>query len=245
MAHDGTGGWRHPPYLTESPLGLRPQRRQQFVVAQSSMASDSSVDDLRRSMRRQRAALAPAVRTHLAARIAVQLRRMHLLTPGKRVGVYLPFRGEVDIHPIIAWARRVGCELYVPRIVSRRSSHMQFVRFGERHPLKRGAFGIHEPAGNADELEPLQLDLVLVPLVAFDSHGTRMGMGAGFYDRAFARLAGARRWRKPKLIGIAYEFQRVQQLERRPWDVALDAAVTDRGLYRFDPSGNFIRGDQE
>ena len=243
MTHDGTGGWRHPPLL-RNPAGLTAIGRQ-LVIAQSSMTCDSSLDDLRRSMRRRRAALTPAMRTQLSARIAVRLRRTHLLTPGKKVGVYLPFRGEVDVHPIIAWARSLGCALYVPRIVSRRTSHMQFVRFVEEHQLKAGTFGIHEPQGGAPVLEPLQLDLVLVPLVAFDSYGTRMGMGAGFYDRAFAHLAGARRWRKPKLIGIAYQFQHVQQLERRHWDVALDAAVTDGGIYRFDQRGCSTRGDQQ
>ena len=74
---------------------------------------------------------------------------------------------------------------------------------------------------------------MLVPLVAFDGAGNRLGMGGGFYDRTFAYRARRRRWRKPWLIGVAYEFQRLKSLPQRPWDVLLDGVLTERGLERF------------
>ena len=76
------------------------------------------------------------------------------------------------------------------------------------------------------------LDLVLVPLVGFDGAGNRLGMGGGFYDRSFAFL-GQRRWRRPRLVGVAFDLQRVDRLPRRAWDVPLDAVASERGCYRF------------
>lgn len=76
-----------------------------------------------------------------------------------------------------------------------------------------------------------RLDVILLPLVAVDARGWRLGSGAGFYDRSLAHLRYGRRWRRPRLIGVAYEFQRVAQLEPQPWDVPLDAVVTERGFY--------------
>jgi arsenate reductase-like glutaredoxin family protein len=72
--------------------------------------------------------------------------------------------------------------------------------------------------------------------VGFDAHGHRLGMGAGFYDRALRpRLDRAQPFRRPRLIGIAYSMQQVDRLEPAPWDVALDLVVTERGILRFPP----------
>ena len=87
----------------------------------------------------------------------------------------------------------------------------------------------------AQLLPGISLDLVLVPLVGFDDQGTRLGMGGGFYDRSFATRLFRRYWRKPRLIGVAYELQRVAHLDRQPWDVALDGVVTEQRLYLFSP----------
>jgi 5-formyltetrahydrofolate cyclo-ligase len=76
------------------------------------------------------------------------------------------------------------------------------------------------------------LDLMLVPLVGFDGACNRIGMGGGFYDRTLAYLRRRRHWRRPRLIGIAHECQRVDRIDPRPWDIPLDAVVTEQGVYR-------------
>jgi 5-formyltetrahydrofolate cyclo-ligase len=73
----------------------------------------------------------------------------------------------------------------------------------------------------------------VLPLVAFDAHGTRLGMGGGYYDRTFGGLGARTSWRGPQLVGVAFELQHVAMLERAPWDVPIDAVVTDRATYRF------------
>ena len=78
------------------------------------------------------------------------------------------------------------------------------------------------------------LDIVFTPLVAFDTAGNRVGMGAGFYDRSFAFRKHRRNWRRPLLIGVAYDFQRVPHIPARTWDVPVDLVVTDKKTYAFD-----------
>ena len=109
---------------------------------------------------------------------------------------------------------------------------MEFVRYCARHPLRPNRYGIPEPErGASPRIAVRRLDLVLVPLVAFDARGRRLGSGAGFYDRCLQHLRAGRRWRRPKLIGVGYEFQRVAALAPATWDVPLDALLTEKGLY--------------
>ena len=124
--------------------------------------------------------------------------------------------------------RRRNCRLYVPVVRGARAT-MHFVPL--EGPLRRNRFGIPEPRFDARHvIDPRTLDMVLMPLVAFDFSGERLGSGAGYYDRAFA-FARARR--RPRLIGLAYRWQGVESLERAPWDVPMHAVVTDAGVLRF------------
>ncbi len=88
-----------------------------------------------------------------------------------------------------------------------------------------------ESAGGRETIYPRWLDLVLVPLVGFDARGHRLGMGAGFYDRRFVFLRHRRTWRKPLLIGLAFEVRRVERLAEAAHDVPLWGVVTERAVY--------------
>ena len=98
-------------------------------------------------------------------------------------------------------------------------------------------YGIEEPVtGLRGQKFLRELDTVLVPTVAFDARGHRLGMGAGYYDRAMQRRRDrSRAWRRPLLVGIAFGFQEVAAIEPQPWDVALDMIVTERGVLRCAP----------
>lgn len=110
-----------------------------------------------------------------------------------------------------------------------------FLPYRPGTPLVCNRFGIPEPALSADAACSLQgLGLVLMPLVAFDDQGNRLGMGGGYYDRTFAYLRGRRHWRVPPLVGVAYECQRLSALPTRTWDIPLRGVVTERGLHVFD-----------
>ncbi len=144
------------------------------------------------------------------------------------VAAYAAFDGEPDVWPFIA--RHPRCALPVVESATRMTFRSH--RVGE--PLTANRFGIEEPARGAP-VSVLRLSAALTPLVAFDDAGGRLGMGAGFYDRRFAKF------RHPVLIGVAHELQRVPQLPQQDWDVPLDAVVTEAGWRCFTARGRNLR----
>ncbi len=191
---------------------------------------------LRAQLRAQRSALSADERASASRQFARILRRSHLLRPGKHVAVYVAHDSEADPRIIVQLARRNRCELYLPAIADYRGRRMQFRRYTSAASLRPNRYGIPEPQRAAPRIAVRHLDLVLVPLVAVDARGTRMGTGAGFYDRCLQHLRAGRRWRRPRLLGLGYEFQRVEQLAARAWDVPLDALITEKGLYPLQGS---------
>jgi len=101
---------------------------------------------------------------------------------------------------------------------------MKFYQAGNTQPSK---FGIYEPPLSKRCLPANAFQVILLPLVAFDRNGARVGIGAGFYDRALQSLAHQPSTR-PYLLGLAHHFQEVKSIPQSPWDVALDAILTDR-----------------
>ena len=154
-----------------------------------------------------------------------------LLRGGSRVGIYLSVRGELDTAPIIALARERGCKLYVPVIDRPRRGAMMFASLNAS--LQDNRVGIPEPQQQHALVAGRLLDLVMVPIVAFGPRGERLGTGGGYYDRAFAYLQRRATWLKPRLVGLAYHWQRVDELVSHHWDVPLTAIITDEGVARF------------
>lgn len=184
---------------------------------------------LRRRMRAARRSLGADERAAAAAAVAASLARLGLPRPQTRVAVYLPMDGELDPGPAAALARARGCTLYAPEITSFSRRRMRFAELSPRTGTRRNRWDIEEPSGPS--VDGRWLDLALVPCVAFDGAGARLGLGAGFYDRHFAFLMRRTAWRRPRLVGLAYDFQRLPQLEQRSWDVPLWGVVTERGVY--------------
>jgi len=191
---------------------------------------------LRAQLRAQRRAIPPHERASASRQFARVLRRSQLLRPGRRIAVYVAHDHEADPHLVVQLARRNRCELYLPAIVDYRRRRMEFRRYASDAQLRPNRYGIAEPQRTATRIAVRHLDVILVPLVGVDSQGTRLGSGAGFYDRCLHHLRGGRRWRRPKLIGLAYEFQRVGRLAAGAWDVPLHALITEQGLYPFKGS---------
>jgi 5-formyltetrahydrofolate cyclo-ligase len=149
------------------------------------------------------------------------------------LSAYWPVEGELDLRPLIHCALELGKRVYLP-VVDPVSRVLHFARYRPERGLRVSGYGLSEPqAQRSDRIDPRRLDLVLLPLVGFDSRGTRLGMGGGYYDRTFAGVRAASVTRRPRLVGVAFELQRLAALERAPWDVPIDAVVTDRACYRF------------
>jgi 5-formyltetrahydrofolate cyclo-ligase len=187
---------------------------------------------LRTQMRARRKRVTAREQAAAAQGLAGVVIRHRLLRPGMRIAVYQARGREADLSRIIAMARRRDCVLYLPAIIRHRTAVMDFIRFDADTRLRPNAFGIPEPdPATTQRIALRELDLILVPLLAVDTEGWRLGSGGGFYDRRLHRLRADRRWRRPRLIGVAYEFQRVARISHEPWDVPLDAVITEANLY--------------
>lgn len=147
----------------------------------------------------------------------------------RNVALFLTFDGEPDLTPLTKSAAAQRKRLFVPIITQ---TTMTFAQLAPQSVMRRNFFGILEPHTGA-QIETRHLDLVLTPLVGFDSYGNRLGVGRGYYDRAFSFLRYRGRWKKPKLLGVAYELQHVPKLDAKEWDVPLWGAVTETGVRRF------------
>jgi 5-formyltetrahydrofolate cyclo-ligase len=181
---------------------------------------------LRAQLRARRRAVDPSTRALASRSVARHADRFFHLQAGQRVALYAALPEELDANPLIGLALGRGCRVYLPRI-DRRLMRIHFIEAGGG--TRANHLGIDEPAG-ASEMGARWLDLVFLPLVGFDSCGVRLGMGGGYYDRTFAFLNLRTAWRAPRLIGMAYSFQRVSRIEAAPHDVRLDAVVTEEGL---------------
>jgi 5-formyltetrahydrofolate cyclo-ligase len=195
-------------------------------VTPSNAAGGAGRAPRRAQLRAQRRALPPAERARAARLVARNIDRKLGLRAGDRVALYCSFSDELDSTPLFALARRRGWRIYLPRIErARHGRKMHFVEAGGHERANR--LGIIEPQ-TSRTVGARWLDLVLVPLVGFDAHGMRLGMGAGFYDRAFAYRRWRRAWRGPKLVGVGYAFQQLPEIVAAAHDVRLDAVVTEK-----------------
>jgi 5-formyltetrahydrofolate cyclo-ligase len=185
----------------------------------------------RRRLRALRLALPRADRIAAESAIAGALRRLRIFRRGRRVAIYLAMPGEARLRGALDAALDTGVQIYVPKVTSRRLGRMRFVRLRRDCTLRpnAAAFGILEPEGRARDWSPPQrLDVILVPVLGFDRDGNRLGMGAGYYDRALRqRRDRTRCWRRPRLVGIAFACQEVAGIEPCSWDVGLDLIVTE------------------
>ena len=189
------------------------------------------METVRRTLREQRRSLDPAAR-HAASVAACALVRP-LLAAATSIGAYVAIAGELDPAPLVDWAWSRSVPVYVPKITAGRS--MVFAPWDAGGGRQVGAFGVPEPTAEAPVRAAARLAAVLVPLVAFDRSGTRLGTGAGFYDRAFAFRHDQPRGSEPLLIGLGYSWQELATIDRQPWDVPLDYIVTESEVVRARP----------
>jgi len=192
-----------------------------------------STSKLRLSIRRQRLQLPAAQQRQHALLVCKNLSRLRHFQKAGRIATYLSANGELDPSPIADISRDSSKQLYLPVLHPFRHGRLFFCEWEEHAQLQPNRFGILEPGCHGNTGIPLRsLDLILVPLVAFDASGQRVGMGGGFYDRTLGKARINSTWKRPRLIGIAHELQRVSTITAQPWDVQLDAVVTEAGVYR-------------
>lgn len=199
---------------------------------QSSGQSSSSTDltSLRRSLRRQRRALSTRQRQQVGTAAARRLRRQPVFQQAQHVGIYLDDFGEVPTQAMIQLCFKHGKTVYLPQ-VRRFDQRLVFVRVSRKQyqnrRFARHRLGMLEPRQSRGQ-SVKKLQLLIMPLLGFDGTGTRLGMGGGYYDRTLARCPA-----RPFRVGLAYDFQQVERLQRQVWDQPLDAALVAGRWFSF------------
>jgi 5-formyltetrahydrofolate cyclo-ligase len=161
-------------------------------------------------------------------RIDASVRLSYVWREAPTVAVFASLPGEVDTGPLMQSALAEGKDLLLPR--TRPAGLLEFARVGEEAGLVRGAFGIPEPGPDSPAVELDSGILLLVPGLAFDRSGGRLGRGAGYYDRVLGGLRAA--GRRPQCLGIGFGLQVVDRVPMTALDEKLDGFVTERELWR-------------
>jgi 5-formyltetrahydrofolate cyclo-ligase len=185
---------------------------------------------LRKVMRARREALDPADRLRGSRAVAERLGELPELAAARAVSGYVSTRGELDPSRALAAVAARGGVVAYPRVCSERP-RLRFHPVNDEATLAVGAFGIFEPAADSPEIPLEELDVVLVPGLAFDEEGRRLGYGGGYYDEVAERLH-ARKGRRGILVGVAFDFQLVARCPAGDGDVAIDCVVTDARVVR-------------
>jgi 5-formyltetrahydrofolate cyclo-ligase len=191
----------------------------------------SSATDIRKLKRSQRRALSTAEQRQHSESLCQNVAALSAYRDSQHIAFYIANDGEIDPHHLIEQARLSGKDVYLP-VLSPLKNSLYFAPFNTDSPLELNRFNIPEPVCHPSALKTAnQLDMLLLPLVAFDTDGNRMGMGGGFYDRTLAFLQDGHVSNKPILAGLAHEIQKVEQLHAQSWDIPLDYIITEKQLY--------------
>ncbi|WP_341662254.1 5-formyltetrahydrofolate cyclo-ligase [Vibrio sp.] len=171
------------------------------------------------------------------SRATIALKKHFLTLPelvqAQHIALYLSADGEVGTSLLIKELQMLGKDVYLPVIHPFSTGHLLFLSYDENTSMVSNRYNISEPKLEKNKIIPVeQLDIICTPLVAFDKHGHRLGMGGGYYDRTlepwFHFQSG------PKPIGLAHECQEVEQLPVESWDVPLPKIITPKQIWDWE-----------
>lgn len=145
-----------------------------------------------------------------------------------RIAAYFGFKFEISLTPIIEMIWSAKKECYLPSL--NRNKTLSFIKYDQHDELFQNPFGILEPVASNHKIPVEELDLILMPLLAFDQQGNRLGMGGGYYDRTLESIKSQHN--RPVLMGVAFQEQEASHLPKETWDVQLDYVLTDQKFWR-------------
>ncbi len=187
--------------------------------------------DIRTKILQQRSALSAREIADHSQQACTHIANSDIWHSSQHIAFYIAQKGEMNPDPLRQLATQQGKTCYLPALAGSQHNELVLVRYTAKDPLPLNRYRIPEPEQDPLKIiEPSKLDLVIVPLVAYDLYGSRLGMGLGFYDRTFAFLNHTKRPHHPLLIGLAYTFQQEDHLPRADWDVPLDWIATETNL---------------
>lgn len=192
---------------------------------------DAHRSKLRKELRKRRQALTDLQQNAAGFGLCSTLKKRQEVDDSQHIALYLANDGEINPERILQHLWKINKRCYLPVLSRKNNNEMSFAQYHPDTQLVTNRFGILEPLlDHSDVIAPEQLDLAFLPLTGFDLFGSRLGMGGGFYDRTFSASRGRR---KPILIGLAHECQKVEKIPAEDWDVPLAGVATDRNFYSF------------
>jgi 5-formyltetrahydrofolate cyclo-ligase len=174
---------------------------------------------VRATIREELKSLAPAQRDLLSSNARAILEKQSLWQNAQTILFYAPLPDEPDIWPLLAVTGGAGKQVFLPRFLADTTTYTACQIKTPETDLQLGQFGIREPTESCPQIPLNRLDLILVPGVAFDLHGRRLGRGKGFYDRLLAAVRGT-------TCGVAFDEQIVNEVPVEPHDVLLNCILT-------------------
>lgn len=195
--------------------------------------TDDSRYALRDSLRQSRLALTPKSRMAAHQSLCDLLQQQDFYRNAEHIAFYQAFDGEIDPKLLLDLALEQGKHCYLPIVAAENPDMLSFAPFDKNTVLVKNNWGIPEPPQPSEFIPPTHFDVVLVPLLGFDKHCFRLGMGKGFYDRTFS-FKIFNRSSSPLLIGLAHSLQLVDSFPTKSWDVRLDAVITAEKIFRPD-----------
>jgi 5-formyltetrahydrofolate cyclo-ligase len=178
--------------------------------------------ELRRAMRARLEVVTVREREQAGVEALAQLRATGEIVRAHRFACYAALPEELPTWPLLEYLWSLGHPVYLPRVRGRR---LEFAAVESRSTLEPGVLGILEPGRECVAAQLGEGDLVMVPGLAFDRNGRRLGRGGGFYDRSFPPRAPA-----PRLLGFGFACQLLDELPEEPHDRRLDGVLTEAGL---------------
>lgn len=179
---------------------------------------------LREKLKKVRDQVDPGLAETASQGVWIFLSRLPEFHRAKGIGAFASTPGEINTYPILEGVLASGKKLYLPRVAADRT-HFDYYPVPDFKNLSAGTFGILEPSGNRPAAWE-DIDIALVPGLAFDLRGHRLGFGKGFYDRALPLLK-----KNTLTIGLGYSFQTVERIPDEPHDVLLKAILSEKGFH--------------
>lgn len=193
-------------------------------MSESDPLSAQSQSAIRASAKRRRSQLTSKQRQEASKKIAEKLFATALFRNSNNIACYVSLKTEVGTRPIIERAWQLKKRVFAP--IAEKNFILRFHRFDHESELVTSNIGLREPK-QGRPARGGELELVIVPLVAFDSQRNRIGMGGGYYDRAFSFLASNTENTNPVLIGLGFDCQQVEKIRPNPWDIRLSRIFTE------------------
>ncbi len=178
---------------------------------------------IRAQMRAQLSSLSDAARAECSASACARLMQCEAFVRATTVMLYMPMRSEIDVVSVALEAFRLGKQVCVPRVeTGRKAMHAVATTSFDDESMRPDELGVRVPTSGV-QIPHESIDLVVVPGVAFDTRGYRLGRGGGYYDRYLARLP-----RQTATIGVCFDCQFVDRIPTEPTDIAVQVIVSDR-----------------